>query len=76
MLYMFGKVILYGISFNIVYNESSHKNMKTFKYFIFSQSSGTYINLFRTEMEVHEPALCCHTHVYLSNRTLHIQIIS
>ena len=31
MLCMVGKVFLYGISFNIVYNESDHKK-KTFEY--------------------------------------------
>ena len=34
------------------------------------------INLFKTEMEGHEPALCCHTHIYLSNRILQIQFNS
>ena len=33
------------------------------------------INLFKTEMEEHETALCCHTHIYLSN-ILHIHILS
>ena len=28
MLYIFGKISQCGISFNIVYNESGHKNMK------------------------------------------------
>ena len=42
----------------------------------FSQSSGKNINLLKTEMEGHEPALCCHKHIYLSNKTLQIQIIS
>ena len=36
------------------------------------------IKLLKTEMEGHETALCCHTctHIYLSNRTLQIHIIS
>ena len=28
MLYMVGKIFLWGISFNLVYNESAHENMK------------------------------------------------
>ena len=32
MLYMVGKFFLYGISFNIVYNKLSHKNMKYCQY--------------------------------------------
>ena len=39
MLYMVRKIFRYGISFNIIYNESGHKNMNTF----FSQSSGKNI---------------------------------
>ena len=30
MLYMVGKIFLYEISFNIVYNESGHKNITFF----------------------------------------------
>ena len=32
-------------------------------------------HLFKTEMDGHETALCCHTHIYLSNGTLQIQIL-
>ena len=33
------------------------------------------INLLKTEMEGHETALCCHTHIYLSSKILQVQII-
>ena len=35
LFYMFGKVFLYGITFNIVYSELGHKNMKHFEYLFF-----------------------------------------
>ena len=73
--YIVGKIFLFGIRFNIVYHELGHKNMKNVEY-LFSQSSEKNISLLKTEMEGHETALCCHTHIYLSNRTLQIQIIS
>ena len=60
MLYMIGKVFMYGISFSVVYNETGHKNMTNVEY-LFSHSSGKNINLLKTKMEGHEPALCCHT---------------
>ena len=37
LLYIVGKIFLYRISFNIIYNESGHKNMNNFEY-IFLQS--------------------------------------
>ena len=48
MLYIVGKIFLYGINDNIVYNELDHKNMKNVEY-LFSQSSGKNINLFKTD---------------------------
>ena len=66
---------MYGISFNIVYNELGKENIKNVEY-PFSQSSGKNINHLKTDLEGHETVLCCHTHIYLSNRTLQIQIIS
>ena len=75
MLYMVGKSVRYGIHFNIVYNESGHKNMNNFECFFFHRIQKKYQS-FKTEMEGHETALCCHTHIYLSSRTLQIQIIS
>ena len=73
MLYIVGKIFLYGLRFDIVYNETPHENMKNLENLFFSQCSE---NLFKTEMEVHETALCHHTHISLSNRSLQIQIIS
>ena len=35
MLYMVEKTFLYGISFNIAYNESGHENRKNVKYLFF-----------------------------------------
>ena len=77
MLYIVGQVFLYGKSFNIIYNELGHKimNMKFFEYRFLLQSSIKNINHLKTEMEAHDPAMCCHTHIYLSNRYLQIQII-
>ena len=37
MLYMIGKIILYGVSFDIVYNESVHENMKKIENTFFSR---------------------------------------
>ena len=34
-IYMVGKIFPYGISFNVVYNESGHKNMTNFQYLFF-----------------------------------------
>ena len=48
--------------------------MKIFEY-MFSQSSGKNINVFKTQMEWHEEAMYYHTHMYLSNRTNQVQII-
>ena len=73
MSYMVAKIFLYGISFNIVYNESDHKNIIILNPF---RSSGKKYHLKKTEMEEHETALFCHTHIYRSNRTPQIQIIS
>ena len=53
--------------------------MNNFEYLFFFTEFTTYgknVNLFEKEMEMHETALCCHTHIYLSNRTLQIQIMS
>ena len=51
------------ISLNVAeYHKSCHKNMKPFGC-LFSQSSRKNINLFKTEMEEHETALCRHTHI-------------
>ena len=50
--------------------KSEHENMNTF----FSQNSGKNINPLKTEMEVHDLALCGHTHIYLSNGSLQIQM--
>ena len=62
MLYMIGKIFLYGISFDIVYNELVHKNMNKSDLF-FLQSSETNMNLLKPEMEVRETALCHRTHI-------------
>ena len=75
MLYMVGNICLYGIRFNIVYSESGHKKLNILNTF-FLQNPGKNINILKTEMEWHETALYCHTHIYLSNRTLQIQIVS
>ena len=69
MLYVVGKIFLYGISFNIVYN------YETFL-IAFLTVQEKKLNLFKTDMEGHETALCCHTPIYLSNRTLQTQSIS
>ena len=53
--YVVGKIFLYGISFNIGYNELGKENMNNFEY-LFFQSSGKNINHFKTEMEEHETA--------------------
>ena len=74
MLYMVGKIFLYEISFNIVYNESGHKNMKHFDYFFYTDFREK--NLFEPEMKGYETMRRCNTHIYLSNRTLQILIIS
>ena len=47
MLYMIGKVFLYGISFNIAYNKLGHKNMTNFEYFVSHRKN---INLVITEI--------------------------
>ena len=39
MLYMVGNIFLDGISFNIVYNESDHENMKHLEYLFFTQKT-------------------------------------
>ena len=57
---MAGKIFLYVISFNIVYNESAHENMKNVEYLFCPQSSGKNINIFKTQMEGQDTALCCH----------------
>ena len=60
MLYTVGKTFQYRISFNIIYNESGHKNMNNFEYHFFSQSSGKNLNLFKTEIEGQETAYIYH----------------
>ena len=51
--------------------------MKHFEYLgFFYRVLGKNTNLLKTEMEGHETALYWHTHIYLSNRTLQIQVIS
>ena len=47
MLYMVGKIFLYDISVNIVYNELVHENMKKFEYLFFSQSLGKKYQSFK-----------------------------
>ena len=66
MLHIVGNVFLYGISFNIKYNKLGHKNMTNFEHLLFTEFWKN-INLLKTEMDGHEPALCCHTYIYLLN---------
>ena len=75
MLSIVGKIILSGVSVDRVYYESVHENDK-FEKRIFSNRVQKKVNLLKAEMEVYETALCHHTHIYLSNRSLQIQIIS
>ena len=74
MLYMVRKVFLYETRFNIVYNESGHKTINNVEYLFFTEFRKN-INLLKTEIKGQEQALCCHTHIYLSNKTIQIQII-
>ena len=37
MLYMVGRIFLYGLSFNRVYNELGHKNITNFEYLFFTE---------------------------------------
>ena len=54
------------MEFDIINNESVHENIfKIEKNKHFSHSSEKNI-LFKTGMEVHETALCRHTHIYIS----------
>ena len=69
---MVRKIFVYGIRFNIVYNESGHQNMNNFEYLFFHRVKNKNTNLFKTEIEGHETNL----HIYLSNRILQIQIIT
>ena len=76
MLYMVGKIFLQRISFAIVYNESAHEYMKNVEYlFSFSAEKISIFLKQRWRGRKHQ-VLCCHTHIYLSNRTLQIQLIS
>ena len=53
------------------------KQYQQYEYLLFTvQSSGENINLLKTEVEKHEAAQCCHTHMYISTRNLEIHIIS
>ena len=63
--YIVGKIFMYRISFNIVYNESAHKNMNISEYLFFHRVQEKNINILKTEMEGHEAAQCCHTHIYI-----------
>ena len=47
MVYMGGKIIMLGVSFDIVHNESVHENMKKIEKLFFLQSSEKNINLFK-----------------------------
>ena len=76
MLYMAEKIVLYGISFTIVYNESGHKNMTIVENLFFYRVQEKKSIFLKTEMDGHEITLCCHTHIYLSNRIIRIQITS
>ena len=64
MVYMVGKVVLYGIGFDIVYNELGNTNTTTFEYLCFTEFRKN-INILKTEMEGHKPALCCYTYTYI-----------
>ena len=44
LLYMFGKIFLWGVMFDILYNVLAQENMKNLENF-YSQSSETNINL-------------------------------
>ena len=63
MLYMVGKIFLYGISFNRVYNELGHTNIYKFEYLLFHRVQEKNINILKTEMEEHETAQCHYTHI-------------
>ena len=63
------------LSGNIVYNELAHENIKHLENHFF-ESSEKNINLLKTEMGMHDTALSCHIHIYLSSRTLKSQINS
>ena len=75
MLYMIGNIFLDGIRFNIVYNESAHENMTKGEHIVSHRVQKKIINLFKTEMDGRETVLCCHTNIYLSNKTLQILLV-
>ena len=43
LLYMVGKIFMYGIRFNIEYNNLGHKNMKIFEYLLGDNNTSTCI---------------------------------
>ena len=63
MLYMVGKVFLHEISFNLVYNESGHKNMKKFEYLLFHRGQEN-ISIILKQMEgMKQHCVFIHTHI-------------
>ena len=63
MLYTVEQIFLQGVSFDIAYNELAHENMKKKYQYFLNSDVGVSTNGY-------------HTHIYLSIRTLQIQIIS
>ena len=64
MLFLVGKIFMYGISFNMVYNESGHKSMIHFEY-PFSQSSGKKsIFLYQRWRGIEQHCVVTHTYSY------------
>ena len=51
MLYMFGNIFLYGVRFDILYNEITHENMKKYKFFSLTELKKI---VFKAWTEVHE----------------------
>ena len=64
MLYMVGKIFLYGLSFDIVYNESVHDNMNKLENRVFFHRVQKKISIFfKPDMSMYETVLCHHTHI-------------
>ena len=66
MLFMVKKIFLQGVTFDIVYNELAHENMKKLEKLFFPPVFRIkYQSLKKIEMKVYDTALGYHTHIYL-----------
>ena len=68
MLYIVGKIFLNEISFNILNNESRHKNMEHFEKSFFTERRKKYQSFLNRDVEALNSPVLSNAHIHVSNK--------